>query len=501
MSRAVAWYSSGSVASLHRRAYALQHGSGAHASRSNRHRVTRSLVALHESLLGRRTLALAQDLDRSQWLPECELQELQWKKLRAIIAHAAAHCPYYGTNANNPCNSTRILPAADSIRTIDDLPRVPLLSRAMLRQFAPAMRSTATSTRILTDHTHGTSDEPFAFYCDRARQAWDKAHRLRGHAWHGFDVGDRELHFWPVDPPGSFPARVKQWMRNRRDALTAELLIDSLRAFHGPLAACRKHWRNFDPLRVTAYPSSLVRLIRASARENCRIESPSLQRVFLTGEVTFAWQRRIIEEFLGAPVTESYGLQEAGALAYCCEEGNWHLCAESAFIEIIRDGRPARPGELGEVVVTGLESHAMPLIRYCTGDIACAVELVSCKCGRGLPVIPPILGRVADFLEAADGRWIAPAAVVATLGEVMDDGTYQLRQSATGDVTAYVVASEQYRRGWAPLVKELLSRLVGRGVPIEVRSVSTLRYSAFGKCRYVDSDRTREGLAQPQSTG
>ena len=54
------------------------------------------------------------------------------------------------------------------------------------------------------------------------------------------------------------------------------------------------------------------------------------------------------------------------------------------------DGKPAEPGEVGEVVVTDLNNNCLPFIRYRIGDLAVAMDPErECTCGRGAPRRPP----------------------------------------------------------------------------------------------------------------
>lgn len=445
------------------------------------------IVRLHEYSLRRPTFAILSRLERSQWLPQSVHRGIQWELLRRLVLHAARQCPYY---------RERGLTDAQAIRNESDLHTIPLLSRDDLRRGAARMCASSPIGQLLRDHTHGTCDDPFAFYCDRTRQAWDKANRLRGHSWHGFEIGDRELHLWPIDPPRRIAARLKQRLRHWRDIAVGECQLDNLSIFGSSIPHAYARWRSFDPSRITAYPSTLARLIIELKSRGNRLDPQSLSRVFLTGEVTFDWQRRLIEQALHATVTQCYGLQEAGAIAFCCEHGTWHVSAESAMVEVIRNGRPAQPGELGEVVVTGLRSFAMPILRYCTGDIVRACHAEPCPCGRGLPALPPVLGRAADFLLGGSGEWIAPADVVAALGTVLQDGSFQVRQASDGRITLAVVDALQSGGNWKNAARDVLSALT-RGRPCEVRMISSLALTAFGKCRYTQSELTRRGLAIP----
>jgi len=476
----------------------------------------RLLMRAHEALLHRQTFVIESALRRSEGLSAAGLGELRLAKLRRLVGHAAVRCPYY---------RQRHLPPAGSVTSLRDLSEMELLTRNDIRQFARRMCWANAPGRLLIGRTHATSDEPLAFFWNRHRQAWDKANRLRAHHWQGFAAGDRELHLWPLDPPHSWSARLKQWLRDQRDDLFSELQIDSLHALNERLPLAWRAWREFDPVRVTAYPSALTQFLADGRRVGCRIGNPSLQRVFLTGEVTFDWQRRFIERELGVPTIQDYGIQEVGALAYACPYGSWHVSAESVIIEIIRHGRPAKPGEYGEVVATALESLAMPVLRYCTGDIVRIPEnwgaaadatagplddtdnhpfpRPACRCGRALPIMPPVLGRAADFLQSASGTWVEPARVLDALGEVLERGAFQVVQARDGSIEVRVAGPATQAGGqrlalnWEHAVQQRLEHLVGAGVRCVARRVPSLSRSLFGKCRYVSSELSIGGLARP----
>jgi phenylacetate-CoA ligase len=450
------------------------------------------LLRAHEALLGRRTFALADRLMRTQWQAPAWLEAGQLAGLRRLVDHARAECPYYRRLG---------LSVGRAATLADALARLPLLSRRQLRRHACAMRAAGAPGRILTGYTHGTFDEPLRFYWDRTRQAWDKANRLRGHAWHRLGPGDRELHLWPVDPPRNLGGRLRQRLCERRDELAGEMQIDSLTCLGTRLAQEWARWRTFRPARVTSYPSALAEFIRAGRAAGCRMPPRSPCTIFLTGEVTFDWQRALMERELGAVTRQCYGVQEIGAVAFECRQGRWHLCAESVIVEILRDGRPAAPGELGEIVVTGLASRAMPMIRYCTGDLVRAEPARPCPCGRSLPEMPAVLGRAADFLEAADGRWVPPQEVVAALAGVLDDGSWQVRQDADGGLELQARVPGGRDAAARQEAVRRLEGLMGRPGRCAVQAAAGLGRTAFGKCRYVKSERTTGGLAQIDGAG
>jgi phenylacetate-coenzyme A ligase PaaK-like adenylate-forming protein len=107
-----------------------------------------------------------------------------------------------------------------------------------------------------------------------------------------------------------------------------------------------------------------------------------------------------------------YGIPECRGIAYeCAARAGHHVAAESYIVEVLKGRQPALPGEVGDVVITDLDSFQVPLIRYRTGDRAVAVEGV-CGCGRGLRRIGRIEQAAATIgmMPGETGREVSYAA-------------------------------------------------------------------------------------------
>src|SRR5262249_18305868 len=119
------------------------------------------------------------------------------------------------------------------------------------------------------------------------------------------------------------------------------------------------------------------------------------------------WQRKSIEQVFDCKVTNRYGCEEVSLIACECERHEGlHVNADGVYVEIIRNGRVARPGESGSVVVTDLTNRAMPILRYQVGDVA-VVSDRRCDCGRGLPLLERLEGREADYVVTPAGELIS----------------------------------------------------------------------------------------------
>jgi phenylacetate-CoA ligase len=82
---------------------------------------------------------------------------------------------------------------------------------------------------------------------------------------------------------------------------------------------------------------------------------------------------------------------------------------ENLLVEIVvvegDTQRPAKPGEVGEVVITDLHNFGMPFVRYANGDLAQQGDGRTCSCRRQLLRFGPVEGRVTETLrDGAGGR-------------------------------------------------------------------------------------------------
>ena len=110
----------------------------------------------------------------------------------------------------------------------------------------------------------------------------------------------------------------------------------------------------------------------------------------------------------GAPMWSLYSSKEGAQIAFQCPDDQLHINAEAVSVEIVADDdSPARPGEIGRVVITPLYNTAQPLIRYEQGDLA--VAGTRCNCGRTLPTLQRVMGRVTNLFRFPDGAKVAPS--------------------------------------------------------------------------------------------
>jgi phenylacetate-CoA ligase len=159
------------------------------------------------------------------------------------------------------------------------------------------------------------------------------------------------------------------------------------------------------PAYFLTYPSNLKALLGHGLAP-----WPGLVQVKTLGEMVDAELRARCRDQLGVPLVDEYSAQEIGSIAIQCPlHEHYHVQAENARVEVLKDdGSACAAGEIGRVVVTSLAEFRTPLLRYAVGDYA---EVgAPCACGRGLPVLARVMGRVRNMIRLPDGglRWPLP---------------------------------------------------------------------------------------------
>jgi phenylacetate-CoA ligase len=193
--------------------------------------------------------------------------------------------------------------------------------------------------------------------------------------------------------------------------------------------------------------------------------------------------RDVIEKAFGCKVFDKYGAREFSGVAYESDAHNGHLVvAEGYIVEVLADGEPARPGEIGEVVITDLNNFCMPFIRYRIGDLAEALSDEPSSCGRGLPRIGEIQGRVQSVIQGTDGH-VVPGTFFAHALREYDYAIkrFQVVQEEAGAIRFLVVKGTRYSDDTLDEVKALIRRYLGDGLRIDLELVDNDEMMRTGK--------------------
>jgi phenylacetate-CoA ligase len=192
-----------------------------------------------------------------------------------------------------------------------------------------------------------------------------------------------------------------------------------------PAAAVADTLDGFRPEIVYGLPSALLEAAGALGPRAGRL---GIRAVFTSGELLARPVRDGLAAAFGVRIHDVYGTSETKEIAWECAHGGMHVNADVVYLEVLDErGRPVPPGVEGDLAVTLLVNHAMPLLRYRTGDRG-ALHAGGCGCGCPLPLLGVVTGRAADTLELAGGQRVSPYALTCALETVADILRYQVTQ-------------------------------------------------------------------------
>jgi phenylacetate-CoA ligase len=208
-----------------------------------------------------------------------------------------------------------------------------------------------------------------------------------------------------------------------------------------------------------------------------------LNAVITTGEILFPFQRDFLKQAFRCPIVNEYGTTENGIVAFECKKGKLHLLTHNVYVEFENPetNQPAKPGELGEVIITELHSYAMPFIRYKVGDLARPSD-ETCDCGLELPVISEVVGRVSDLIITPDGRQVSSAI----LSYSMPKGVKRFRTFQKSPLGIEVLIQEKASISKDDILslEKKLRHYLGDEIKIDIKKVDTIPIDSSGKFRH-----------------
>ncbi len=246
------------------------------------------------------------------------------------------------------------------------------------------------------------------------------------------------------------------------------------------LRALEKH----HTIWMTGYAVSYY-LLAKFILEQGLVVPDGIQAIITTSEKVLPEMRQTMERAFHCKVFEEYSTVENVLFASECEHGRLHVSPDVAIVEILRpDGTPCLPGEAGEVVATSLMHASQPLIRFRLGDMA-MWDIEPCPCGRQMPVLKEVLGRIEDVVIGPDGRQLVRFHGVFINQPHVREG--QIIQESLNFIRVKVVPTGDFDE-WD--VKDIVHRVqqrLGDKVEVEVESVLEIRRTKAGKFQAVIS--------------
>jgi phenylacetate-CoA ligase len=411
------------------------------------------------------------ELTESEKFSAGEIEAYQNEKLHSLVRHAYENVPYY----RERWKALKIAP--DDIRSRDDLPKLPVLTKEEVRQDADRFISQKTPRReLLSRHTSGTTGKALHFYMSAEAVAFQWAvwwrHRLRfgvtPGSWHANFTGQRVVPITQRTPP------FWRWNRPMR-----QVLINMQSLTPNKIASIVEMLNSQQFDFYCGYPSFIHMFAVNASEAGLRLTSPP--RVIFTGaENMLDFQRRDIQAFTGAILSDHYGSTEACGNASRCPEFVYHEDFEFGIME----GLEQTPGDpVRKIVCTGFACDAFPFIRYEAGDTAVWQEGNGCRCGRHSSVLLRVEGRCDDYVVTPEGARIARLDYL--FKDALNVKEAQIIQEELGELTIRLVRRNAYRAKDELEIRRDIASWLSPSLAVRFEYVSEIPREQNGKFRAV----------------
>ncbi|GAB6162901.1 phenylacetate--CoA ligase family protein [Desulfothermus naphthae] len=426
--------------------------------------------------LGFKFAKVYNELLKTQWWSKEKLEQLQLKKLRLILEHAYKNVPFY-----RQIFKERGLKPED-IRNLEDIRELPfIITKDQIQNNLKLFLA-----RNMDEYapwpfeTGGSTGKPLRFYNDRISDLMESAFVWRYRVWAGYTPNDRQVIMrYKTDFP---PSTDKEAPRFQDDNI---LYLSAFHVKESNLNDYVSKIRTFKPKAIWSFPSTLYIIAKYMLEQNI---SPfeGLKCITTSSETLFPHFRSTIEKAFGAKIYDWYGSNERVVSAAECEEGRMHINSEYGLLEVVNaKGEPVKPGEIGIIIGTAFHKLAMPFIRYQLGDMAILSD-EKCLCGRGLPIIQSIEGRMDDLIITKDGRFVGrlDEAFHESFGIKMS----QIIQKQPGSIIVKIVRGKNFSPKDIEKLYTQLQKRLGKDMEIKYEFVEEIARVGRGKYRFVISE-------------
>ncbi|MCR4862781.1 MAG: hypothetical protein K5884_09255 [Ruminococcus sp.] len=207
---------------------------------------------------------------------------------------------------------------------------------------------------------------------------------------------------------------------------------------------------DFKPQWMMLQPSIAYMMAEIVKREKLP-PLPGLRHLELTGEYLFDEYRKEIDEVFGIKSVNMYGSNETKCAAIELEDGKMHVIKENVFVEVLKDGKPVFDEE-GDIYITSLTNHAMPVIRYETGDRGVLSD------NNGDLVLDVKTGRVSEYILLGNGERLNSYTISGAMEYTNEDmqnviKQYQAVQTGIDEFKMIIVIDPKFS-GWKEAVEE-----------------------------------------------
>lgn len=408
-------------------------------------------------------------LEESQWWPKERMEDYQNKKLSELVTHAYQQVPYY----RELFDGLHLRPG--DIRTRDDLDKLPILEKIQIRANPESFIASNKRRGAKKNSTSGSTGTPMTFFYDNESLSKTWASAIRSWTRTGYSMGDPMMRVAMADP-NSFDTRIKHALLNCEYHYAGDLDV-------GKLTEMADSIESYHNLFIHGFTSPLNVLTNFILEHNINITT-NITGISTTSDNLLPDARKKMEKAFSTKVLDSYGAGgEHLSIAHQCEvTGAYHVDEESVILELLEGNLE----QSKRIIVTGLDTYTMPLLRYAIGDLATPYG-GTCPCGRETMLLSSIDGRDADVIKTLSGKKLPVQLLMRLFMHKDGIDQWQIVQDTPDHAFIKLVTSDGFKPEYEKMILKDFSSQAGEGMYADISYVNTIAPRLSGKAQLVIS--------------
>ncbi len=416
-------------------------------------------------------------MEREYWSSD-RWREYQEDLLQRFIRHCYDNVPFH----RERFKKAGLTPA--DIKTVEDLPKIPLLTKPQAREAGKQLIATNyPKTSLKAGHTTGSTSTPLTFYTNKERSEYILAGLWRIYSRCGWQPGELIATIWGFRAHDYKRSRLNHWLRDTVSGITH---LNAFQANDQEFSYWCKLLQRRKPTVLVCYASSGSRFARWLLDHEESL--PSIKGVYCTSETLLEQQAEMMKQAFGCPVFDLYGCGEAVHVSASCEQNRLHINPDMAIVEAGEETSDNRT----PLVLTGLRNWAMPFLRYQNGDCASLLD-GECECGRHSPLMKLQITRLSDVFRFANGKEYPSLYFILRLYKDGFSGVelFQFRQLRPDFIRLEIVRNDHFDDSTAQRLREVKAEIenhIEQQATVELEYVDQIEQTSTGKHLYAISD-------------
>jgi len=418
------------------------------------------------------------EYNQQQWKSLDELQSIQLEKLKKLLFHAYETVPYYRQVWDEIDFHPKLVMSADDIK------HIPALTKTDISNNFDRLLSELHKSNYLSKSTGGSTGAPMHFAYSQESFSRRNAVMWRGYSWAKLLPGKKSIYLWGTSiGEESLRSKIKDSLYNKFYNRTM------LSCFEMPDATMNRYVKYLNKSSadvLVSYVNPVYYFAQWVLDNNIRIDT--LKSIITGAEPLHEYQREIIEKAFDCDVYNTYGCREVMLIASECEyKEGLHINIDHLVIEAVDNNNQHVLDAPGELLITDLHNYAMPLIRYKNEDIV-TLSSKKCNCGRGLPLMSNVQGRVLDVIRTIEGKILPGEFFPHFFKDFHAIEKFQVIQNEITKLDIKIIVKDNFQSHELTEIKKQIKAAVGDKMKLNVSIVEEIPLTPSGKHRVTISN-------------